>query len=63
MNKTYQRIALCSLVVILAAQLSVNLFFADFEISVAVTLLPLFLFLTTDFPFLQPRCAPLQAYF
>ena len=50
MNKTYQRIALCSLVVILAAQLSVNLFFADFEISVAVTLLPLFLFLTTDFP-------------
>jgi len=50
MNKTYQRIALCSLSVILAAQLSVNLFFADFEISVAVTLLPLFLFLTTDFP-------------
>ena len=30
MNKTYQRIALCSLSVILAAQLSVNLFFADF---------------------------------
>lgn len=26
MNKTYQRIALCSLSVILAAQLSVNLF-------------------------------------
>ena len=50
MNKTYQRIALCSLSVILAAQLSVNLFFADFEISVAVTLLPLFLFLMTDFP-------------
>ena len=54
MNKTYQRIALCSLSVILAAQLSVNLFFADFEISVAVTLLPLFLFLT---PWSSPACS------
>ncbi len=52
MNKTNKTVAFCSLLIILAAQLSVNLFFADFEISVAVTLLPIFLFLTDRFPLL-----------
>lgn len=52
MNKTKKTVIFCSVLVILAAQLSVNLFLADFEISVAVTLLPIFLFLTDRFPLL-----------
>lgn len=52
MNKTNKTTAFCSLLVILAAQLSINLFFSDFEISVAVTLLPIFLLLTDRFPLL-----------
>ncbi|MGN0351434.1 MAG: ATP-binding protein [Roseburia sp.] len=41
-----------SLIIILAAQLSMNLFIADFKISLAIVFLPLFLFLLDSFPLL-----------
>ena len=40
---------LCSLLVVLAAQLNVNLFVSEFKISLAVILFPLFYFLIEDF--------------
>ena len=43
MKRTTKMALFCSLLIILAAQFSVNVFFADFEISIAVVLLPVFL--------------------
>lgn len=52
MNNKMKTLVFSCLLMILAAQFSVNLFFADFEISVAVIFLPVFLFLKKDFPIL-----------
>ena len=49
-RKNLEKIICYSAVVILAAQLSMNLFIADFKISIAVVFIPLFYFLTDAFP-------------
>ena len=51
-RKNLEKIICYSAVVILAAQLSMNLFIADFKISIAVVFIPLFYFLTAAFPLL-----------
>ncbi len=50
MKKTLGKVLFFSLLIILAAQLSMNLFIADFKISIAVICVPVFLFLTEGFP-------------
>ena len=50
MKKTMGKVLFFSLLIILAAQLSMNLFIADFKISIAVICIPVFLFLTEGFP-------------
>lgn len=50
MKKTLGKVLFFSLLIILAAQLSMNLFIADFKISIAVICIPVFLFLTDGFP-------------
>lgn len=50
MKRQLKKTAVYSLFIILAAQLSMNLFIADFKISIAIIFLPVFLFLTEDFP-------------
>lgn len=50
MKKTLGKVLFFSLIIILAAQLSMNLFIADFKISIAVICIPVFLFLTDAFP-------------
>ena len=50
MKRTTKMALFCSLLIILAAQFSVNVFFADFEISIAVVLLPVFLSVSDRFP-------------
>ena len=52
MKRTTKMALFCSLLIILAAQFSVNVFFADFEISIAVVLLPVFLSVSDRFPLL-----------
>ena len=49
MKKTMGKVLFFSLLIILAAQLSMNLFIADFKISIAVICIPVFLFLTEGF--------------
>lgn len=49
-RKNLGKIICYSAVIILAAQLSMNLFIADFKISIAVIFIPLFYFLTDAFP-------------
>ena len=49
-RKNLEKIICYSAVIILAAQLSMNLFIADFKISIAVIFIPLFYFLTDTFP-------------
>ena len=49
-NQKWKKVWFYSLLITLAAQFSVNLFIADFKISLAVTGLPLFFFLTEEFP-------------
>ena len=49
-NQKWKKVWFYSILITLAAQFSVNLFIADFKISLAVTGLPLFFFLTEEFP-------------
>ena len=50
MTKKVWRTVGCSLIIILAAQLSMNLFIADFKISIAIIFLAVFCLLTEAFP-------------
>lgn len=49
-DQKWKKVWFYSILITLAAQFSVNLFIADFKISLAVTGLPLFFFLTEEFP-------------
>lgn len=50
MNHKLNKTLYYSIFIILAAQLSMNLFIADFKISIAIIFIPVFFFLTENFP-------------
>lgn len=52
MKKTWQKILFYSMIIMIAAQLSISLFVSDFQISLGVIFLCAFLFLTNRFPLL-----------
>ena len=56
MKNTLQKTIFYSMIVILAAQLSISLFTADFKISLGIIFLCSFLFLTDDFPLISVTC-------
>lgn len=56
MRKKIGKAIFYSVIIVLAAQLSMNLFIADFKISLAVICFSVFLFLTEDFPLIPVTC-------
>lgn len=56
MKKKIGKVLFYSVIIVLAAQLSMNLFIVDFKISLAVICFSVFLFLTEDFPLTPVTC-------
>lgn len=56
MKNTLEKTCIYSIIIILTAQLSMNLFITDFKISVAVICFSALLFLTENFPLLPVAC-------
>lgn len=56
MKKRIGKVIFYSVIIVLAAQLSMNLFIADFKISLAIICFSVFLFLTEDFPLIPVTC-------